>query len=83
MDGHQIEGRDIHMHSNRGLTGRRGLSYGERFSFSIALAVVSLLWITQDMALWATVLCVAGAAGGVLGVLFFGWRYIRTRGDSR
>ena len=71
------------MHSNRGLTGRRSLGNGERFSFSIALAVVSLLWITQDMALWATVLCVAGAVGGVLGVLFFGWRYIRTRGDSR
>jgi hypothetical protein len=71
------------MHSNPGLTGRRGLGYGERLSFSIALVVVSLLWITQDMALWATVLCGAGAAGGALGVLYFGWRYIRTRGDSR
>ncbi|MGI5376522.1 hypothetical protein ACQEV2_20155 [Streptomyces sp. CA-251387] len=71
------------MHSRQGLTGRRGLGYGERLSFSIALVVVSLLWITQDMALWATVLCGVGAVGGTLGVLYFGWRYLRARTDAQ
>jgi hypothetical protein len=49
----------------------------------MALVVVSLLWITQDMAAWATALCGAGAVGGALGVLYFGRHYIRSRGDSR
>lgn len=71
------------MHGNRGLTGRRGLGHGERLSLSMALVVVSLLWITQDMASWATALCGVAAAGGALGVLYFGWRFIRARGDSR
>lgn len=71
------------MHGDRGLTGRGGLGYGERLSFSMALVVVSLLWITQDMARWAIVLCGIGAVGGALGVLYFGWRYIRARGDSQ
>ncbi|GES33647.1 hypothetical protein San01_61350 [Streptomyces angustmyceticus] len=47
---------------------------------SIALVVVSSLWITEDMALWARILCGAGAVGGALGVLYFGWRYLRSRG---
>lgn len=71
------------MYSHRGLTGRRGPGYGERLSFSIALVVVSLLWITQDMASWAVVLCGAGAVGGTLGVLYFGWRYMRSRDASQ
>lgn len=49
----------------------------------MALAVVSLLWFTQVMAPWAATLCGAGAAVGVLGALYFGWRYIRSRGESR
>ncbi|MFF4252140.1 hypothetical protein ACFY1L_13110 [Streptomyces sp. NPDC001663] len=69
------------MHSRRGLTGR-DLGYGERFLFAIALAAVSLLWITQDMAAWATALCGAGAVVGVSGMLYFGWHYIRSRGAS-
>ncbi|RPF33219.1 hypothetical protein [Streptomyces sp. TLI_185] len=64
------------MHSQRGLT-RRDLSDGERFLFAVALAVVSLLWITQDMAAWATALCGVGAAAGVSGMLYFGWRHLR------
>ncbi|MCD9872590.1 hypothetical protein [Streptomyces guryensis] len=64
------------MHGHRGLTGR-DLGHGERFLFAVALAVVSLLWITQDLAAWATALCVAGAVVGVSGMLYFGWRYLR------
>ncbi|MET9759303.1 hypothetical protein ABZ016_09625 [Streptomyces sp. NPDC006372] len=71
------------MHGQQGLTGRRGPGYGERLLFSVALVVVSLLWITQDMATWATALCGVGAAVGALGVLYFGWRYVRARGNSR
>ncbi|MBT2675492.1 hypothetical protein J7E95_32800 [Streptomyces sp. ISL-14] len=70
------------MHSKRGLTGRHDWSYGERFALSIALVVVSLLWLTENKDLWAIALCWAGAIGGVLATLYFGWRYIRTRGDS-
>lgn len=70
------------MHGYRGLTGRRGPGYGERLLFSIALVVVSLLWITQDMAAWATATCAVGAAGGAVGVCYFGWHYIRARGNS-
>jgi hypothetical protein len=70
------------MHSHRGLTGRRGSGYGERLAFAIALVVVSLLWITRDTAPWAIALCGAGAVGGTLGVLYFGWRYIRSRGEA-
>ncbi|GGS59898.1 hypothetical protein GCM10010270_33270 [Streptomyces violaceus] len=70
------------MHGDRGLTGRRGPGYGERLLFSIALVVVSLLWITRDMAAWATAVCAVGAAVGVLGFFYFGWRYIRARGNS-
>jgi hypothetical protein len=70
------------VHGDRGLTGRRGPGYGERLLFSIALVVVSLLWITRDMAAWATVTCAVGAAVGALGVFYFGWRYIRARGNS-
>ncbi|MFF4962639.1 hypothetical protein [Streptomyces sp. NPDC001222] len=70
------------MHGHRGLTGR-GAGYGERFLIAVALAVVSLLWITQDMAAWATALCGAGAVAGLSGVLYFGWRYIRSRGASQ
>lgn len=58
---------------------RRGPGYGERFLLSAALLVVSLLWITRDMALWATVLCGAGAAGGALGMLLFGRNYMNSR----
>ncbi|GAP47820.1 hypothetical protein [Streptomyces azureus] len=70
------------MHGYRGLTGRRGPGYGERLLFSMALVVVSLLWITQDMAAWATAACAVGAAGGAVGVCYFGWHYIRARGNS-
>jgi hypothetical protein len=70
------------VHGHRGLTGRRGPGYGERFLFSVALAVVSLLWITQDMATWATATCAAGAAAGAVGVCYFGWRFLRSRGDA-
>lgn len=59
---------------------RSNSSHGERFLFSVALVVVSLLWITRDMAAWATAMCGAGAVGGTLGVLYFGWRYLRARG---
>lgn len=71
------------MHSNRGLTGRRGWSYGERFAVAVALVVVSLLWLTQNTDLWAIVLCWVGVVGGVLGMLYSGWHYIRARKDSR
>jgi hypothetical protein len=71
------------VHGQQGLTGRRGPGYGERLLFSIALVVVSLLWITQDMATWATVVCAAGAAVGAAGILYFGRRYIRSRGNAR
>ncbi|MFF7795233.1 hypothetical protein [Streptomyces sp. NPDC007991] len=70
------------MHGDRGLTGRRGPGYGERLLFSIALVVVSLLWITRDMATWATATCAVGAAGGAVGVFYFGWRYLRSRENS-
>ncbi|MEU2910299.1 hypothetical protein ACWCQ0_26205 [Streptomyces massasporeus] len=49
----------------------------------MALAAVSLLWITQDMATWATVTCALGAAAGVAGACYFGWRHLRSRGNSR
>ncbi|MEV5104135.1 hypothetical protein ACFQ7G_22960 [Streptomyces massasporeus] len=49
----------------------------------MALVVVSLLWITRDMAAWATVVCAAGAAVGAAGILYFGWRYIRSRENGR
>ncbi|QTZ93534.1 hypothetical protein [Streptomyces auratus] len=71
------------MHQHPRLTGRRGRGYGERFLFSIALVVVSSLWITQDMATWATVMCGAGAVVGALAALYFGWRYLRSRADSK
>lgn len=71
------------MHSNRGLTGRRDWSDGERFLLSIALVGVSLLWLTEGRDLWAIVLCWAGAIVGALGIFYFGVRYIRTRVDSR
>ncbi|WP_405873234.1 MULTISPECIES: hypothetical protein [unclassified Streptomyces] len=70
------------MHSYRGLIGR-DLGHGERFLFAVALVAVSLLWITQDMAAWATALCGAGAVVGASGMLYFGWRYIRSRGASQ
>ncbi|MFE0101794.1 hypothetical protein [Streptomyces sp. NPDC059009] len=47
----------------------------------MALVVVSLLWMTQEMAQWATVLCGAGAVAGVLGILHFGRLYMRARGN--
>ncbi|SEB61200.1 Protein of unknown function [Streptomyces sp. 2224.1] len=49
----------------------------------MALAVVSLLWFTQVTAPWATVMCGVGAVGGALGVLYFGWRYLRSRGNAQ
>lgn len=70
------------MQRYRGLTGRRDLSHGERFALSVALVVVSLLWVTQETAQWATILCGIGAAGGALGVLYFGWRCLSLRRDS-
>jgi hypothetical protein len=70
------------VHGQQGLTGRRGPGYGERLLFSIALVAVSLLWITQDMATWATVVCAVGAAAGAAGACYFGWRYVRSRGDA-
>ena len=70
------------MHGHEGLTGRRGPGHGERFLFSVALVAVSLLCITQDMATWATAVCALGAAAGVAGACYFGWRYIRARGHS-
>ena len=76
MAGYQDEGCDVQVHRNWGLTGRN-LGDGDRLLFAIALAGVSLLWITQDLAAWATALCVVGAVAGVSGMLYFGWRYIR------
>ncbi|MEU6918221.1 hypothetical protein ACFY78_33670 [Streptomyces olindensis] len=70
------------MHGDRGLTGRRGPGHGERLLFSLALVVVSLLWIGQDMAAWATATCAVGAVGGALGACYFGWRFVRSRGDA-
>lgn len=64
------------MHRQRRLTGR-DLSDGDRLLFAIALTGVSLLWITRDLAAWATALCVVGAVAGVSGTLCFGWRYLR------
>ncbi|MFF5570842.1 hypothetical protein ACFZDB_11635 [Streptomyces luteogriseus] len=49
----------------------------------MALVVVSLLWVTQDMAVWATAACAVGAVAGAAGACYFGWRYIRARGNSR
>jgi hypothetical protein len=70
------------MRSNRRLVGRYDWSYGERFAVAVALVVLSLLWLTETMALWAIAVAWAGAVGGVIGMLYCGWRYIRTRGDS-
>ncbi|MEW2608641.1 hypothetical protein AB0937_00175 [Streptomyces sp. NPDC047880] len=70
------------MHGHRGLTGRNGPGHGERLLISLALVAVSLLWITQDMATWATAACAIGVAGGAVGVCYFGWRYVRSRGDG-
>ncbi|QEU93512.1 hypothetical protein [Streptomyces kanamyceticus] len=69
------------MHGQQGLTTvRRGSpGHGERFLLSAALLVVSLLWFTRDMALWANILCVVGAAGGALGMLLFGRNYMNSR----
>jgi len=71
------------VHRDAGLNSRRGPGYGERFWLSMALVVVSLLWITQDLALWATVICGAGGVGGALAALYFGRRYIRSRRDPQ
>ncbi len=62
--------------------GRRGPGHGERFLFSLALVAVSLLWTTRDMAPWATVSCAVGAVGGAVGMVRFGRRHLRARGDS-
>ncbi|GAA4086336.1 hypothetical protein GCM10022233_81200 [Streptomyces shaanxiensis] len=70
------------MRQHQRLRGRRDPGHGERFLFSVALVVVSLLWITQDTAPWAKALCGVGAIGGVFGAFFFGWRWIRARDDS-
>lgn len=48
----------------------------------MALVAVSLLWLTRDMATWATATCAVGAAGGVAGVCYFGWRFARSRGGG-
>ncbi|WP_234360450.1 hypothetical protein [Streptomyces sp. DSM 15324] len=48
----------------------------------MALVFVSLLWMTREMAQWATILCFVGAAGGALGMLYFGWRSISLRRNS-
>lgn len=69
------------MYRRQGFMGRRP-GHGERFLFSLALAAVSLLWITQAMAPWATALCVAGAVGGAAGMLYFGRLHMRSRGKS-
>ncbi|TSB24569.1 hypothetical protein FNJ62_14040 [Streptomyces benahoarensis] len=58
---------------------RRGPGDGERTLFAVALVVVSLLWMTQELAAWATVLCVVGAVAGAAGILHFGRRYMRSR----
>jgi hypothetical protein len=69
------------MHSNRRLIGRYDWSYGERFAVAVALVVLSLLWLTSTEAMWAIVVAWVSAAVGALGMLYSGWRYIRTRGD--
>ncbi len=71
------------MHSKPRLIGRYDWSYGERFAVAVATVLLSLLWLTKTMALWAVVVAWAGVVGGVLGMLYSGWRYIRTRGNSR
>lgn len=76
------EGCQVQVHRDARLKDGRGPGYGERFWISVALIVVSLLWITQDLALWATVLCGAGALGGALAALYFGRRYLQARRDS-
>lgn len=87
MADHQNEGRHVQVHGQQGLMTRRGpgygAGYGERFLLSLALVVVSLLWMTRDMAQWATVLCAVGAGIGVVGMLYFGRGYVRVRGNSR
>ncbi|OEV02963.1 hypothetical protein [Streptomyces nanshensis] len=70
------------MHRDTRLNSRRGAGHGERFWLSVAVVFVSLLWITQDLALWATVICVAGAVGGALAALHFGRHYLRSRRDG-
>ena len=68
------------MHRNSGQTsGRRGPGYGERAFVCLALILASLMWMARDTAAWVTALCVVGAIGGVVGVVFFGTRFVRER----
>ena len=69
------------MHGHQGLTNSPG--HGQRFFLSLALIVVGLLWITRDLALWATVLCGLGIAAGAFGAVHFGVRSFRSRGNSQ
>lgn len=71
------------MHGNRRLIGRYDWSYGERFAVAVAMVVLSLLWLTETTAVWAVVVAWAGVVGGVLGMLYSGWHYIRALRDSR
>lgn len=61
------------------LTGRRNVSYAERFFLCVAVVVVASLWVTQDLALWATVLCGVGVAAGAVAAGYFGWRHLASR----
>lgn len=63
--------------------GIRRPGYGERFLLSLALLAVSLLWMTREMAQWAIVLCAVGAVGGAAGMLYFGRRHLRARGNAQ
>ncbi|MGK5640151.1 hypothetical protein ACSNOK_17820 [Streptomyces sp. URMC 126] len=65
------------------MTGRRARGQGERLLLSLALVAVSLLWMTRPLATWALAACWVGTAVGVLGTLWFGWRYFASRGAAR
>lgn len=57
------------------------LSATGRFWPAVALVLISLLWLTRDLAPWAAAVAWAGAVVGVLVAVHAGWRYLR--GESR
>lgn len=67
------------MHSENPRQSRRAPSNLERFWISVALTVVSLLWITEDLAWWATALCAVGALTGTSTALCTGRRHVLSR----
>lgn len=73
------EGRQVQVHGEPRLSRSREPGYGERFWLSTAAVVLSLLWITAGLALWATILCGAAAAVGAVSAVHFARCYIRSR----